>query len=500
MKAFVIGTLAASAAAGATYVMVANKAPSGDWSKEKSALEAAFQAEKDKLQQELAKERKRSGRVDTVEVEVSNALAPEEIIERLKGVHADGSRAKSLREVMFHLQSLVVHGESAVPAIRTYLALNEDIPYSFTENGRGGFGGRRGGNEAQPTAQAGQAQEQNNRQSRQQRGGPNAPGGPGGGDQNDFRQMFGQGSRSETNPTLDFALPPSLRIALIDVLRDIGGANAEAALAEVLKTSARGVEIALTYQHLEQMAPGRYTDVAVAAAKELIPNLPDIENPDRLDRNAKGYLYGILKRANDATFVATAKTLLVTDNGQIDNNALDYLNTVLKGQAVAILLEAYNDPRMANPWAKAPLTQQILAQVGANAQANKFFFDLVANPEENAMTKRMAIAGVAGVGGGRGPFGGGGGDNETASDPATLQARLQVLNQTGQSVDPNDQQTLAVLEFAQRNLNNQINGLPQEDIRTLFQQMGGGGGRGGGGFGGGGRQRGGNGGNGGGNF
>ena len=113
MKAFVIGTLAASAAAGATYVMVANKAPSGDWSKEKSALEAAFQAEKDKLQQELAKERKRSGRVDTVEVEVSNALAPEEIIERLKGVHADGNRAKSLREVMFHLQSLVVHGEAA---------------------------------------------------------------------------------------------------------------------------------------------------------------------------------------------------------------------------------------------------------------------------------------------------------------------------------------------------------------------------------------------------
>ncbi len=468
MKAFIIGTLAAGAAAGATYVVVSNTQPSGDWSKEKASLEATFQAEKDRLQAELAKERKRSGRVETVEVEVSNALSPDQIMERLKTIHPQGERQKALREIMFHFQSLVAHRELSVPAIAAYLALNEDIPYNFSESGRGG-GQRRTDSQVQPTtAQRGnQAETANNRPNRQGRGN--------GGDANDPRHAFGQFARTETSPSLEFFLPPSLRIGLIDVLNDIGGPQAEAALAEVLKNSGRGVEIALTAKHLETIAPGRYSDIAISAAKELIPNLPDIENPDRLDQNAKGYLYGILKLHNDTTFVPTAKTLLVTSTGQVDRNALDYLNSVLKDQAVAILMEAYNDPKMTNPWAKAPLAQQILSQVGMNPQANELLYKIVADPEQNAMAKSMAIASLAGGGMGRGGFGGAG---EVAMDAGILQSKLQVLNTLKQTLDPNDQQTQQTIKFTENNLTRMLNGEePLNPMEMMRGPWGNGGGR-----------------------
>jgi hypothetical protein len=471
MKSFFVGTVAAVVAAGATYMMVSTSTPKTDWSKEKAQMEATFQSEKDRLAQELAKERKRSGRVDTVEVDVSKALTPDETVERLKAFHPEVNKQRALREIMFHFQNLVSQGEPSVPAIHAFLTLNEDIQYGFAENGRGG-GRQRSGNAAQPQG-ANQAPGQATAQGQGRRGGG---GNAAAADQNDPRQVLGQFARTETNPTLDFFLPPSLRIGLIDVLRDIGGTQAEAALADVLKTSARGVEIALTAKALEEIAPNRYSDIATTAAKELIPNLPEIDNPDRLDQNAKGYLYEILKQHSDTTFVPTAKTLLVTDSGQIDRNALDYLNTVLKGQAVAVLMEAYNDPRMTNPWAKAPLAQQILAEVGANPQANELLYKIVADPEQNGMAKMMAIASLSGGAGSRGPLGGNGTDVPT--DPAILKSRIQVLNTIRQTIDPNDQQTMATINFTEQNLNNLINGQPVQSPMELMREMGGFGGRG----------------------
>ncbi len=469
MKSFFIGTVAAGLAAGATYLMLASPAPKGDWSKEKAQMEATFQSEKARLQQELAKERKRSGRVDTVEVDVSKALTPGETLERLQAFRPDANKQKALREIMFHFQNLVSQGEAAVPAIHAFLTLNQDIPYGFAENGRGG-GRQRTGNPAQPKAAGTRAPGQAAAQGRRGAGGDAAA--P---DQNDPRQVLGQFARTETNPTLDFFLPPSLRIGLIDVLRDIGGTEAEAALADVLKTSARGVEIALTAKALDEISPNRYTDIAIGAAKELIPNLPEIDNPDRLDQNAKGYLYEILKQHNDTSFVPTAKTLLVIESGQIDRNALDYLNAVLKDQAVAVLMEAYNDPRMTNPWAKAPLAQLILGQVGVNPRANELLYKIVADPEQNSMAKMMAIASLSGTTG-RGALGGGG--TETPTDPAVLQSRIQVLKTIRQTIDPNDQQTVATINFTEQNLNNLINGQPVQSPMELMRQMGGFGGQG----------------------
>lgn len=466
MKAFIIGTFAAGAAAGATYLAVSNHQPAHDWSKEKASLEATFQAEKDRLQAELEKERKRSGRVETVEVEVSTALSPDQIMERLKSLHPSSEKQKNLREIMFHFQSLVAHKDNAVPAISRYLALNEDISYNFNDSGRGPFGSARRADtptQAATTQGRGELPPSNNRQGRQGRGS--------GAEQGDVRQSFGRFARTETNPTLEFFLPPSLRIGLIDVLNDIGGSAAENALSEVLKNSGRGVEIALTSHYLEQIAPGRYTEISIGAAKELIPNLPEIENPDRQDQNAKGYLYGILKQHNDTTFVPTAKQLLVTANGEVDPNALDYLNAVLKDQSVSLLMEAYNDPKLTSTWAKAPLAQQILAQVGANSQANELLYRIVSDREQNSMAKSMAIASLAG--GGRGPFGGGA---ATPTDPAILQSRLQVLGTIKQTLDPSDNQTLSAIRMTEDNLGRLLRG---EEPMSPMEMIGGFGGRGG---------------------
>ena len=81
--------------------------------------------------------------------------------------------------------------------------------------------------------------------------------------------------------------PPSLRFGLFDVVRQIGGADAEAILAESLAGSGRGLEVAYLTHVLEEMAPGKYKDAALAAARNLLAS------GTAADRD---HLFGVLRR------------------------------------------------------------------------------------------------------------------------------------------------------------------------------------------------------------
>lgn len=332
MKALIAALLVGGVFIAATASFVANREAvrhqaalahaQAQWAEEKAQLEAAL--------------KKAKGRTVTVETPAPAAPAPavvtvtakpdpEAIIARLlafKSATPGQSQPpnRQLKRVLHEFESLVDAGEAALPAIRAFLARNEDVEL--------------------------------------QGGTP-------------------KGSRDGNVPT-DFLLPPSLRLGLFDALRRIGGAQAEALLADVLRTTARGVEVAYLARVLEEIAPGKHRDTAIAAAKDLLAN--PVAEAAALDKNDRNYLYGVLAFFNDASQVAAAQGQLLAASGSLDRAALKYLERSLGEQVVPVVAQAYLDPRVTDPAVKEPLVRSALAFVGVNDQALQVFGQAVRDP------------------------------------------------------------------------------------------------------------------------
>jgi hypothetical protein len=93
---------------------------------------------------------------------------------------------------------------------------------------------------------------------------------------------------------------PSIRTALIDALRQIGGSSAIGASYQILKLTADPRELALLARNLESMAPGLYRKHAVLAAQETL----DLAAAGRLVKRDVAPLFEILQTYGDANVVA----------------------------------------------------------------------------------------------------------------------------------------------------------------------------------------------------
>ncbi|MEI9961239.1 MAG: hypothetical protein WDM76_08985 [Limisphaerales bacterium] len=134
--------------------------------------------------------------------------------------------------------------------------------------------------------------------------------------------------------------------------------------ADMLASTGRGVEVAYLTVVLEEIAPGKYHDAAIKAAIELLLTPPPIEDPDRLDDLAKSYLYGVLEFYKDTSFAVNAQQMLVGADGRLDQDAMDYLSTVLKDQSVSALYAAFQNSALTNQFDKMTLGRDILNYVG----------------------------------------------------------------------------------------------------------------------------------------
>jgi hypothetical protein len=355
--------------------------------------------------------------------------SPEDILNDLLGIKTGSGDARNnaLRLVVFKLEELARRGNAAVPAIRAFLGRNVDVDYNTQDNSTN----------------------------------TNRFGGP-----NNFRG--GGFFRRMQDLQTDWVVPPSLRLGLVGVLKEIGGSGAIQALAEMLSTTGRGVEVAYLARVLEQMAPGQYRDTAVSAAKQLLMNPPAINSPDQLDDLYKPYLYGVLEMFDDTSFVPNAEQMLVGPDGRLDRDAMDYLSQVLKDQSVSALYNAYESPGLSNQFDKMNLGREIMNYVGQNPQANALFTETLNNTNFNSRMKAFTVAQLAG--GGFGPFA-----SSAPTDPQVVSARVQLLTQL-QSQYANDPELAQVFSLT---INALSSGQPV-DMRQLFR-----GGRGGGGFGGG---------------
>jgi hypothetical protein len=260
--------------------------------------------------------------VDSNHTEAAANSSPKVILARLAALKVSASQPQSIRQLILELEKLRSLGAAALPALREFLASGQDADY---DSALGKIGFRDG------------------------------------------------------KVPLDFAAPPSLRLGLLELVKNIGGPAAEDLLAHELKTTGRGVEAGYISAALEQLAPGKYRDASLAAARDLLamPLSSTTKNP--LDRSDREYLYHIVAMEGDRSQVAQAQSQLLLPTGQIDRGALRYLQEALGPAVVDIAMRAWNDPRVpANQ--REPLVRAALAWVGVDDHAEQFFAAAIADP------------------------------------------------------------------------------------------------------------------------
>ncbi len=445
MKIILASLAAAGVGFGAAYLYVSNEKTT-EFQKEKTALQSQWEESTSKLERELREAKNRAGRVEqvteTVEVVKTVQKTPKEILDKLVQIKpaAGNARYASIREIIHHLESLAEIGPGALPSIRTFLKQNVDVSYERERE-----------------------RPQNPDGTPQTTGGPGGgPGGPGGGGGD--RGGFGggpppwAGGGNELPRTEDY-YPYSLRIGLFDVVKKIGGSDAETILSEALQTTGRGVEVAHLTQLLEEIAPNKYAALAISAAKDLLANPLTIENPTRLDEQSKTFLYAILRKFNDVSFVPTAQQLVIQADGRLDRNALNYLTTALKEQSVSSLYSMYHDARVTNNFDRAAIATSALNYVGMSTTSDQMFRDIM-NNEEAGMMRFLALGRL----------------NDGTLSPEVIQSRIQLV----QSLKFEDERMQRMVENTiqglQRKANPQAGGDNNDNRRRGFDSFFGGGG------------------------
>lgn len=376
MKTVVAVLVAAVLGFGAAWFLLSRQAR--EQAARLAASEAAWQEEKADLEQQLREARKLSPEVRTItrnySTTLTNRIPAQEIIDRLVKLRPDTSeesRSRVFRQILYNLQLLVEQGPEVLPVIRDFLKQNKDVDYSSDVlNAAGERVGRSG------------------------------------------VASFTSRHVAQT----DFLVPPSLRLGFVDVLDQIGGEEAEGILAEVLDTTGRGVEVAYIARVLQEEVPDKYRDNALKAARDLLANPPIVDQPNRIDENARAYLFQVLAMYNDTSFAQAAQGMLVKADGRIDRQALSYLSTTLKDQSVGALHAAYINPRLTDQAEKSALLTAMLNFAGPSAQANQMFNQLVSDDKIPPPIRALTVQNLAG-----------GNGRERPVEPHIIQSRIQVL-------------------------------------------------------------------------
>jgi hypothetical protein len=97
----------------------------------------------------------------------------------------------------------------------------------------------------------------------------------------------------------------SLRAGLFDALRQIGGPESQAVLAETLRGTGDPGEIAMLTRHLEELAPGEYRDQALGAARDVLNQVAESKN-----KTDVGPLFQVLQTYGDGTVVSDVQKSL----------------------------------------------------------------------------------------------------------------------------------------------------------------------------------------------
>ena len=450
MKLFIAIALAAGIATGGTMLIVTGM-KNAEAEVKKSELEKQFDTERQKLERQIREARKQSGKNliiidgDSTETPVLGAREPQELIDLLLAIPT-GSDKRQQRRAIHFFESLADIGPKALPPIGEFLAKNVDKEYGF-ERGPGRENRPAGAGERQP-----------------------AGGGPGGGPGGMFRSVT---EAFMPMPRPDFMSPPSMRMGLFDVIRQIGGAEAEAMLVGAMRQSARGIEIAMLDIILEEMAPGKYQTEILEAARELLSK-PIASTGSQMDDRSRNYLFAILAKYKDETFLKTAQGMLITPEGNIDGLTLNYLNSTLGEKAMPIIYDLYKNTTLTNMTDQMAIRGMALRYIGSSANADEIFRDTITKSKESPeMIRDFAMMGtIASLV--RGPQDNQGANGEGLTDDS-IRKRQQLLASVKKDVSSERMDPL--LDAVEKRLDNMLD--PEKRKEPFqFNPFGGGGGGG----------------------
>ena len=279
------------------------------------------------------------------------------------------NRSSVQRRLSYLFESLALQGNAAVPLIREFLNKMEDVDFAVQREGESD-------------------EESKRRYSR-------------------FRA------------TLNFSQPPTLRIGLIDMLAEIGSDDAEATVAELFATTGRGFEIAYAAKTIQGwLGKDAYRTEALAAAHELLLDPVEAVGGNHFDRLSRNYLFMVLDMYDDQTFIQSAQSMFINEDGRIDRTILDYYEDVGKVRALPAMVQAFRSGRVHED-DMDNLAEAASRYAGINPQADELFRDIMTGDQYNMETKLDAIR----------SFTQSDGDASTPGVPQhVLQARLNLVN------------------------------------------------------------------------
>jgi hypothetical protein len=426
MKTFIAIALAALMSFAAAYMFASNRR-GAEHAAEMAAVQADWQKQRQRLEEELQKAKNRTPRVEEVtsevEVKVAESRDPQQMIDNLIALKPDRETDMTTRQrrIVHEFENLIDLGPAALPAIERFLKLNQEIEL---------------GRPPKPPSETMTEKQQIDTVRRAE-----------------SRDRYEEVRRSTRMklPDGDFSYPTSLRLGLMEVLYRIGDAEAERILAETLRSAVRGYEVVWMTAWLEKLAEGRYRDLATAVAKDLLRNPVVIPGGSREDKYSKTHLYTVLDHFNDTSFISEARKRLIGPDGKLDQSAVAYLKSSLNENVLPAVLSVYQDTRLTSSTDKARLLGITQHYYGSHPQADELFRTLLTSANDS--DKRNKYYAVSGLDGG-----GYSADGRAAipKDPQVIQRRLALLESV-KNVEL-DKRTLDMMERTYKNLQKLANG------------------------------------------
>jgi hypothetical protein len=216
----------------------------------------------------------------------------------------------------------------------------------------------------------------------------------------------------------------SVRAAFLDALKQLGGPEAQSAMAQILQTSAVPSELLAVANNLETQAPGQYREQILKAAREAL----EMAAANQLGTNAElGPAYRILNTYSEA---GTAEDTAKRDPINFSNAVA--MASLPNGQGLQSLLQMAQNPSP-DAGGRIVATEMIAQLAGNNSEA----FDALMQLAQNAQISNRVWTRLAPILGGdqyQFQFAPGAGTVSEGSTPYTVVNNVTTSDQINQRI------------------------------------------------------------------
>jgi hypothetical protein len=206
-------------------------------------------------------------------------------------------------------------------------------------------------------------------------------------------------------------VPPSTRLGLADVLRDIGTSESIGLLSQVLPTALSASEATYIARILLSLDPELFRNISITTARNMLSDTS-------LARDDKRELLSLLIELHDTEMAQVLAGQLMAD-GKMDRDILDFLHKTMGEDAMPLIHSIFGNPdlTMAD---RADLIRVAMNYVGSNEQATDLFSRSIHSEVVGTPIRAMLVLGLTGM-------------NERGGPPPDLppdvaQSRLSLLN------------------------------------------------------------------------